>query len=173
MLIRPVRVDDARALHEIQLQPEVLPYILPLPSLRLQDLEDRLRHLGPEMHFFVAERDERVVGYAGLMRHSGRQGHAGHLFLAVHAACHGQGIGTALLQKLLDLADNWLMLERVELSVLATNPGAERLYARLGFAVEGRKRGSVASRGAWVDEILMARLRPGGALAAGPGAARG
>jgi putative acetyltransferase len=166
ILIRPVRLEDAAALHEIQLQPEVLPYILPLPSLRAQDLAERLRRLGPDEHFFVAEAAGGVLGYAGLYRHAGRRSHGGHVFLAVHAAHHGQGIGTALLQKLLDLADNWLGLERVELSVLASNPAAERLYRRLGFAAEGRRRGSVLSQGMLVDEILMVRLRPGGTLAA-------
>ncbi len=57
------------------------------------------------------------------------------------------------------------MLEWVELSVLATNPRAEHLHRRLGFFVEGRKVGGVASGGSHVDEILMARLRPGGLLA--------
>ena len=165
MLIRPVRVEDAAALHEIQLQPAVLPYILPLPSLRVAQLEARLRELERDMHFFVAEVEGRVAGYAGLKRLGGRQAHGGHIFLAVDAGRHGQGIGTALVQKLLDLADGWLMLERVELSVLETNPRAQRLYERLGFQVEGRKLGSVVSQGAYVDEILMARLRPGGLLA--------
>ncbi len=163
--IRPVRLEDAAAVHEIQLQPEVLPYILPVPSLRLSQMQERLQQLGPDMHFFVAEADGRVAGFAGLYRLGGREAHAGHVFLAVDAARHGQGIGTALLGTLLDLADNWLMLERVELSVLATNPRAQKLYERLGFAAEGRKVGSVASGGRYVDEILMARLRPGGQIA--------
>ncbi len=162
--IRPVEVADAAALHGIQLQPEVLPYIMPLPSRRLSQVEEYLQRLGPDMHYFVAEVDGRTVGYAGLSRLQGRAAHAGHLFLAVDAAWHGQGIGTALLRKLLDLADNWLMLERVDLSVLAANPRAQRLYKRLGFEVEGRRRGSVVSGGVFVDEILMARLRPGGQI---------
>jgi putative acetyltransferase len=164
--IRPVRLEDAAALHRIQLQPEVLPYIMPLPSLRLSRLEEFLKGIGPDLHYFVAEADGGVVGYAGLRRHEGRTAHTGHLFLAVDAARHGQGIGTALLRKLLDLSDNWLMLERVELTVFATNPRAQRLYESLGFQVEGRRRGSAVSEGRYVDEILMARLRPGGQIAA-------
>lgn len=167
IVIRPVRVEDAAALHEIQLQPEVLPYILPLPSLRLAQLEARLAGLERDVHYFVAQADPDgdVLGYGFLGRDAGRKAHAGHIALAVHPRSHGQGIGTALMRKLLDLADNWLMLERVELSVLATNPRAQRLYARLGFELEGTKRGSVVSHGQYVDEILMARLRPGGLLA--------
>ena len=56
------------------------------------------------------------------------------------------------------------MLERVELGVLATNPRAKALYERFGFRVEGIKKGAIRSAGQYVDEILMARLRPDGAL---------
>ena len=37
---------------------------------------------------------------------------------------------------MLDLADNWLMLERVELGVLETNPKAKALYEKFGFVEE-------------------------------------
>lgn len=53
----------------------------------------------------------------------------------------------ALLTKILDLADNWLMLERVELGVLETNSKAKSLYEKLGFVEEGVKIGNLkASR---------------------------
>ncbi len=69
------------------------------------------------------------------------------------------GIGTRLLQTLLDLADHWLLLRRVELTVLTENEGARRLYERLGFVVEGCRKMSVISRGEIKDEWLMARYR--------------
>ena len=45
----------------------------------------------------------------------------------------GQGIGTALLEALLEAADNWLDIRRVELTVFVDNDAAIRLYERLGF----------------------------------------
>lgn len=44
-----------------------------------------------------------------------------------------QGIGRAMLEKVLDLADNWLMLVRLELTVFADNERAVHLYESLGF----------------------------------------
>ena len=70
-----------------------------------------------------------------------------------------EGIGTALLEAVLDLADNWLMLRRVELEVYADNGGAIRLYERLGFETEGCKREAAVKAGAYVDTLVMARLR--------------
>lgn len=165
VVVRPVREEDAAALHAIQLQAGVLPYILQLPSVRLAQAQRYLADLGPDMHYFVAEVEGTTVGYAGLRCAQGRLRHSGSLFVAVDPGSHGQGVGTALLRVIIDLADNWLMLERLELTVLGTNPRAQALYERMGFVAEGRKRGSVISAGRYVDEIAMARLRPGGLLA--------
>lgn len=71
----------------------MLPYILPLPSLRVTQVEERLRGLTPDMHWFVAEVNGETVGYAGMQRYVGRLGHAGSIFLAVRPADQGQGMG--------------------------------------------------------------------------------
>jgi putative acetyltransferase len=164
LLIRSVEVNDARAIHRIQQQEQVMPYILSLPSDRIDQLEERYRKLGNNHHEFVAVLDGEVVGSAGLVQMSGRRSHVGMFYIAVDAEQHGKGVGTALITKILDLADNWLMPERVELGVLVTNPRAQALYERLGFVVEGKKVGAIKSAGQFVDEIFMSRLRPSGLL---------
>lgn len=60
---------------------------------------------------------------------------------------------------LVDLADNWLMLKRLELGVLAGNDRALALYKQFGFEVEGVKRASIARNGTYADETLMGRIR--------------
>ena len=63
---------------------------------------------------------------------------------------------------MLDLADNWLMLVRVELEVFTDNVKAIHLYEKLGFEKEGCKRMTTVRNGRYVDEYVMARLRPVG-----------
>jgi RimJ/RimL family protein N-acetyltransferase len=46
-------------------------------------------------------------------------------------------VGTELLQALVDYADNWLGLLRLELEVYADNHKAQALYRRFGFVEEG------------------------------------
>ncbi|UNO50520.1 MULTISPECIES: GNAT family N-acetyltransferase [Alicyclobacillus] len=164
LLIRPVRASDAQSIYRIMMQEQVMPYIISLPSDRLEQLEDRYRTLPKNVYEFVAEVDGDVVGNAGLVQLSARRSHVGTFYIAVDSNFHGKGIGTALITKILDLADNWLMLERVELGVLATNPRAQALYERHGFVVEGKKRGAIRSAGEYVDEVVMSRLRPNGLL---------
>ena len=66
-----------------------------------------------------------------------------------------------LMETLLDLADNWLMLVRVELEVYADNERAIHLYEKLGFEQEGLLRMTTVRNGRYVDEYKMARIRPG------------
>ena len=165
LIIRSVQVSDAAGIYRINMQEEVLPYMIYSPSQRLEQIENRLRNLAPTQHEFVAVLEGQVAGYVGLNQGVSRRSHHGELFIAVDAEQHGKGIGSALLTKMLDLTDNWLMMERVELGVLATNPGAKALYERFGFVVDGNTTGAIKSAGAFVDEIIMARLRPNGLLA--------
>lgn len=165
LVVRPVQANDADSIHCLSIQDSVLPYMVWLPSLRIEQIESMLKNLGPNEHQFVAELEGKAVGYIGLTQsRAGRKSHVGELFIGVDSEYHGKGIGTALITKALDLADNWLFLERVELEVLETNPRAQALYERFGFVVEGRKVAAFRSSGRYVDVISMARFRPDGTL---------
>ena len=60
---------------------------------------------------------------------------------------------------LLDTADNWLNLKRLELGVWTDNVPAIALYQKFGFEIEGCERAYAYRDGAYVDSYLMARLR--------------
>jgi putative acetyltransferase len=156
LVIRPVRTEDAAALYEIRRQPEVQKFTTAMPTERQADF---IGKLGPRDHVLVAELDGRVVGVAGLHGKEGKFRHAAGVGIAVHDAFAHRGVGRALMERLIDVADNWLNLVRLELEVFADNERAKRLYARLGFVEEGRKRKAVFRGGQYLDEILMARVR--------------
>ncbi len=111
-------------------------------------------------HALVAVLDGEVVGNAGLHRQHGRRRHAAAIGMGVRDAFRGRGIGSALLAALIDLADNWLDLRRLELSVFTDNVVAVALYERQGFVREGTMRDYAYRGGAYVDALFMARLRP-------------
>jgi RimJ/RimL family protein N-acetyltransferase/predicted enzyme related to lactoylglutathione lyase len=158
--IRPIAPDDAEAVWRIRRQPGVIETTMGLPSERLGRRRRWIEDLGDDDHMFVAVRHGEVVGVAGLHVAAGRRRHVGELGVAVAPAHQRKGVGTALMGALLELADGWLGLRRVELQVVADNERARRLYERLGFEVEGRLRGFFVSEGRLLDVWAMARLRP-------------
>lgn len=108
----------------------------------------------------VAEQDGRIVGDCGLTRFANhRRAHAGSLGMGVHDAYHGRGIGSALIGEILAIADRWLNLKRIELTVYTDNEPALALYRKFGFEVEGHLKAFAFRDGHYVDAYSMARLR--------------
>jgi putative acetyltransferase len=94
-----------------------------------------------------------------MLPHKGRRSHAAEVVLSVHDDFHRRGIGAALLASLIDVADNWLNLRRLELTVHVDNEPAVRLYEKFGFVIEGTRRCDAFRDGVFVDSYAMARLR--------------
>ncbi|QAT48809.1 GNAT family N-acetyltransferase [Caproiciproducens sp. NJN-50] len=164
-IIRPIRKEDAESLNEMRRMPEVFYNTLAVPSGRIQETERFIAGLGPDSHQFAAvvpeeSGREKVIGTVGLnVISSPRMRHSATLNIMVHRDYQNQGVGAALMKTALDLADNWLMLVRVELGVYADNERAIHLYKKMGFEVEGTKRKSVIRDGTYVDELVMGRIR--------------
>lgn len=78
----------------------------------------------------------------------------------VHKDYQNKGVGTALMKALIDIADNWLMLVRVELTVFEDNKRAIHLYEKFGFKKEGVKQLAAIRNGKYVNELIMARINP-------------
>src|SRR5689334_8794526 len=135
--IRPVRLEDAEDLIRIAGQDGVIENILFIPGTRLEQRRASLARLDANDYYLVADSQGSAVGIVGLTVGTGRRRHSGDLFIYVDREQHGKGIGSRLLQAVLDIADNWLLLRRVELTVLKDNERAKALYERFGFEVEG------------------------------------
>jgi L-phenylalanine/L-methionine N-acetyltransferase len=156
--IRPVRPDDADAINAIRREPGVIETTLGTPSERIEVNREFIEALGDADHYLVAEVDGRLAGFASLREGKNRQRHTARLGIIVGREFQGRGIGRALMRALVDIADNYLKLVRVELDVVADNARAIKLYESFGFEVEGRKRKDAIRDGEYVDCLLMARI---------------
>ncbi|PPQ89682.1 hypothetical protein CVT25_013869 [Psilocybe cyanescens] len=70
----------------------------------------------------------------------------------------GQGYATEVTEFLVDYSFKNLAIHRVSLGVLDSNLGAIKLYKKIGFVDEGRKRKSNFFDGKWQDSIHMGLL---------------
>ncbi|MFK8399523.1 GNAT family N-acetyltransferase [Pseudomonas sp. BGr12] len=101
-----------------------------------------------------------LVGTATLDKCSRvRRGQCGSIGMGVAVAWQGRGVGTRLLAELMEVADNWMGLRRVELTVYTDNAPAIALYRKFGFEVEGTLREFALRDGVYADVLSMARLR--------------
>ena len=163
--IRPVQTGDGKGINALRTMPGVFENTLGIPSERIQRNEEHIQSLDRNAHQFVAvtqgtNGEEHIIGMAGLgVYDNPRTRHVAGIGIMVHADYQRQGVGTGLMEALLDIADNWLMLVRVELTVFVDNVGAITLYEKLGFVVEGTKRAEAIRNGRYVDTYMMARVR--------------
>ncbi len=139
-----------------------LPY--PSPDLWRKRLEERVDNPAA-LHLLAVDTHGAtpvVIGSAGIHPAgiSQRQKHVGGLGISVAAAWQRRGIGSELMRRLLDWADNWAGYLRVELQVYTDNEAGIALYRKFGFVHEGTLRANALRDGVFVDSHLMARLHP-------------
>jgi putative acetyltransferase len=149
------------AITEIMNQPRAYWGTLQWPHHSVALREKRFAELDRNNHQLVAEIDGKVVGNIGLHREiPHRRNHAASIGMAVHDDFAGRGVGSALMGAVVDLAERWWGVRRLELSVYADNARAIALYERFGFEREGLFKAYAWRDGEFVDSLAMARLSP-------------
>lgn len=160
--IRRTEPGDYEAVRRIYECPGVIRGTLQLPFPSAEFWRRRLAEPPEGLYSLVAcvENDE-IVGQLALNTFPTRprRRHVGEIGMAVRDDWQGKGAGTALLQAAVDLADNWLNLARLELTVFTDNRPAIRLYEKFGFTIEGTLVNFAFRDGQYADTYMMARLR--------------
>jgi len=158
--IRAQSLDDLHGLAVLQSLPGVRFGTLRPPYPKLTDVETYLKaEAAADGVSLVAVMDGKIVSAAGFSRLKGRRNHTAQCGIGVHDAYTGRGIGRAMMSELLDAADNWMNILKMELTVFIDNLAAIRLYEQLGFEKEGTIRAFAYRDGRYVDALMMARLR--------------
>lgn len=101
--------------------------------------------------YLVARRGDRVVGYAGMWIILD-EAHITNI--AVHPACRGQGVGTLLMQAVVERTTA-RGCRKVTLEVRRSNLVAQHLYERFGFRFQGVRKGYYTDTGE--DAFVMVR----------------
>lgn len=157
--IRRAGPEDAAPLRDLYAMPKAQAGTLQLPFPSLQQWEQKLEP-SDGVYSLLAESDGLVVGNLTLWQEPNpRRRHVASLGMAVRDDWAGRGVGSDLMAAALDLADNWLGLTRLELTVWSDNEAAQALYRKFGFVQEGVARDYGLRHGVLVDTLYMARVR--------------
>jgi RimJ/RimL family protein N-acetyltransferase len=164
ILIREAEISDAPALHQFlhQLMTEVgHSPIYPREFKRtVAEQEGILKTFKSEPNSIclIATLDGAIVGEINLKGYQ-RQAlrHGTFLGMSVAAAHRRKGLGQELVRHALEWAAA-NAIERVDLTVLASNEGAIKLYIKNGFLQEGKRKTFVKLPGGYMDDILMVKF---------------
>lgn len=161
-VITPERLNEPHieGITALYRDPMVARQTLQMPFPSSETWRKRLASDNERIVQLVALHQGTVIGSLTLEQFSRvRRSHAGTFGMGVAPAWQGKGVGSTLLAAALDVADNWMNLQRVELSVYADNEAAIGLYRKFAFETEGIFRDYAVRDGVFVDTLSMARLR--------------
>lgn len=161
IVVRHAEIGDAEALQHIYAQPAVYRDTLQIPHPPLRAWAERSNEPKPGSRNLVACIDDKVVGQLTLMvEQTPRRSHVATFGMGVDGHYQGKGVATALLTAMVDLCDNWLRIERIELTVFVDNAPALAVYRKFGFELEGTGKNYGLREGKFVDAHFMARHKP-------------
>jgi len=130
-------------------------------TLTVAEERDRIAGLidDPRALILVAARGGELLGELTIRAISSRRAlaHVATLGMSVRTDARGQGVGKALLETALAWVAETDFI-RLELQVYARNQPAISLYEKHGFVQEGRRRAFIKEGGAFLDDLVMARI---------------
>ncbi|PVZ68846.1 GNAT family N-acetyltransferase [Pelagibaculum spongiae] len=161
VVIRKSEPADVSAVTKIYQDEKVIAGTLQLPIPSEAMWQKRLENLDQHAYSFVAEMDQQLCGHLAFFVDSKpRRRHVASFGMGVLEQFQGKGVGSALLAAAIDHADNWLNIQRIEITAYTDNQTAIGLYKKFGFEIEGESKKYAFRNGQYVSAYHMARFRP-------------
>jgi len=162
MQIRDINKEDAQQVVDLMIKlDKESDFLLYEPGEREKNYQKQVKGLetfaGQEDRtILIATEQNEIVGYILLVQGTCQRNlHTAYLAMGVLNEYQGRGIGTELLHK----AKEWAQergVSRLELTVMQHNLNAIKLYTKAGFVCEGVKKKSLRISDKWIDELYMA-----------------
>ena len=159
-VIRHAEGSDLEAIGAFFRDPEVTRQTSQIPY-RSKEYWKSLFNIDDKNHIqLVAESSGQILGHLGLRtQENPRRKHCASFGITIHPNAQGKGIGKQLMATMVELADNWLNLVRIELDVYTDNSRAIALYQGFGFEIEGESKCDAFRDGQFVNSYRMSRVR--------------
>jgi ribosomal protein S18 acetylase RimI-like enzyme len=157
--VREANEDDAAEIEDVvNLVASEKYYIVPERSR--EDWDEAIKEIkGRKGLIIVAQVNGKTVGMAHLVRGKIEKiKHVSFLGISVLKEFRRVGIGTAMMNHLLEWAAKQEEMEKISLTVFSTNKAAINLYHRFGFKVEGISKKQYKIDGKYMDETIMGKF---------------
>jgi RimJ/RimL family protein N-acetyltransferase len=106
----------------------------------------------------VARDADQLVGFIAIMGENlNKKFHSRYIAMGVLDEFKGKKIGSRLMEAAIAFCKEQ-QVTRMELTVVASNERAIKLYQKYGFELEGTKRQSLKIQGKLADEFYMAKI---------------
>ncbi|WP_338464040.1 N-acetyltransferase [Franconibacter daqui] len=160
VVVRHAEARDTEALRQLNALPEVYHDTLQIPHPSFEMWQARMSQPPAGRRQLVACIDDVVAGHLALtVEQNPRRSHVATFGMSVHPAHRNRGVASALMAEMVNLCDNWLRIERIELTVFADNAPALAVYRKFGFVLEGTGKQFALRNGEYVDAYYMARMK--------------
>jgi RimJ/RimL family protein N-acetyltransferase len=164
--LRPLERDDVDLFWHWFADREVVKYsmgilIFPYSKADTQEWLEQTIHDKRVLSLGIVEKaTDHLIGYAGITSIS-TINRAGEYYLFIgDKQSWGKGYGTAATRMIVNYGFLSLNLNRIMLTVFASNMGALKVYTKAGFKEEGIMRQACYREGAYHDSVIMSILRP-------------
>ena len=163
-IIRPIKLEDATDLSELLQMSVTEVNTLNISSSCKISAEECIKSIAKDVHVLVTDaqspQGSKVIGYAAIKIDSrARSRHTGLFEMSFHRDFYDKESETALIERMLDLADNWLFLKRLELFLLSDDTLSRNKYKSFGFEEEGVLRSKLLVNTEYMDICIMGRVR--------------
>ena len=138
-IIRNAHINDFVDISKIRKMSGVIEYILALDNESPEKIKNKIKNIQDMNELWkVVEINGTVIAVAILNKLKGKRSHCANISIIVNPTFHSMGIGSALMDKLLEYCND--------------------TCKKYGFSIEGIKRQSVLINGKFEDEIFMAKF---------------
>jgi RimJ/RimL family protein N-acetyltransferase len=103
----------------------------------------------------VAIYNNKIIGGSDVARGTGARTHVGIFGIVLMSGFREEGIGSVMMQEIIDLAKKVLKIKLLTLEVYGTNARAQGLYRKMGFKQAGVLPKSIFRKGKYIEEHIM------------------
>jgi diamine N-acetyltransferase len=138
MLLRPLKKEDAKYMHEWMTDPAVNQFFrFDKSNITIKKCQDFIKNSFTDTdRNYAIEEDGEYQGTISL-KHIDSKNKTAEYAIALRKSAQGKGLGTRASKELLNIAFTELKLNKVYLDVLSDNTAAIHLYQKIGFKQEG------------------------------------